>query len=43
MKRTDELSPNEVIPYWSKKKFGTFVIGVALLDILLCVVQCFRS
>jgi adenylate cyclase len=43
MKRTDELSPNETIPYWSKKKFGAFVISVALLDIVLLIVQCVRT
>ncbi|MDQ6939658.1 MAG: hypothetical protein M3119_05815 [Verrucomicrobiota bacterium] len=43
MRRTDELSPNETIPYWSKKKFGTFVVVVALLDIVLLIVQRLRS
>ena len=43
MKRTNELSPNETIPYWSKRKFGTFIIAVALLDILLLIMQCLRT
>jgi ketosteroid isomerase-like protein len=29
LKRTQDLSPNEVIPYWSRRKFATFIIGVA--------------
>src|ERR1043166_2335808 len=31
MKRTAEVSPDEVrtMPYWSKKKFAAFIIGVA--------------
>src|SRR5213083_3770065 len=29
LKRTEDLSPDEVIPYWSRRKFATFIIGVA--------------
>lgn len=29
LKRTHDLSPDEVIPYWSRRKFATFIIGVA--------------
>jgi uncharacterized protein (TIGR02246 family) len=29
LKRTQDLSPNEVIPYWSRRKFATFIFGVA--------------
>jgi uncharacterized protein (TIGR02246 family) len=29
LKRTQDLSPNEVIPYWSRRKFATFILGVA--------------
>jgi ketosteroid isomerase-like protein len=29
LKRTQDLSPDEVIPYWSRRKFATFVFGVA--------------
>jgi ketosteroid isomerase-like protein len=29
LKRTEDLSPNEVIPYWSRRKFATFIFGVA--------------
>src|SRR6476660_2681414 len=29
LKRTQDLSPNEVIPYWSRRKFATVIFGVA--------------
>ncbi len=28
MKRTADVSPGEVLPYWSKRKFTAFIIGV---------------
>ena len=31
MKRTGDLSPNEVLPTWSRKKFATFILTIALL------------
>jgi len=31
MKRAEELSPNEVLPTWSLKKFAIFIITTALL------------
>src|SRR6266436_2375574 len=31
MKRTEELSPNEVLPTWSRRKFGIFIITTVLL------------
>ena len=31
MKRTADLSPNEVLPTWSRKKFAIFIITTALL------------
>ncbi|PYI99310.1 MAG: hypothetical protein DMF00_11215, partial [Verrucomicrobia bacterium] len=27
LKRTEDLSPGEVIPYWSRRKFARFIIG----------------
>ena len=30
LKRTQDLSPDEVIPYWSRRKFARFIIGVAV-------------
>jgi ketosteroid isomerase-like protein len=35
LKRTQDLSPDENIPYWSRRKFATFIIGVA--GIAFCV------
>jgi ketosteroid isomerase-like protein len=29
LKRTQDLSPDEVIPYWSRRKFAIFIFGVA--------------
>jgi ketosteroid isomerase-like protein len=29
LKRTQDLSPDEVIPYWSRRKFASFIFGVA--------------
>ena len=29
LKRTEDLLPDEVIPYWSRRKFATFIFGVA--------------
>jgi ketosteroid isomerase-like protein len=29
LKRTQDLSPDEIIPYWSRRKFATFIFGVA--------------
>jgi ketosteroid isomerase-like protein len=29
LKRTQDLSPDEVIPYWSRRKFARFIIGIA--------------
>ena len=37
MKRTEELSPNEVLPTWSRKKFAIFIITTALLAVGLLV------
>ena len=29
LKRTQDLAPDEVIPYWSRRKFARFIFGVA--------------
>jgi len=29
LKRTQDLSPDDVIPYWSRRKFATFIFGMA--------------
>ncbi|PYK11909.1 MAG: hypothetical protein DME65_05760 [Verrucomicrobia bacterium] len=37
LKRTAEITPGEVLPYWSKRKFAAFIIGVAVVAFgLLC-------
>src|SRR3989440_4440433 len=43
MKRTADVSPNEVIPYWSKKKFAALIIGVAVIAAGLLTLQLLRS
>ena len=43
LKRTAEVTPSEVLPYWSKRKFLTFVIGVAVIAFALLAYQLFRS
>ena len=39
LKRTEELSPDEVIPYWSRRKFARFIIGVAVIAFGLSAYQ----
>src|SRR4030095_7600712 len=37
LKRTAEITPGEVLPYWSKRKFTAFIISVAVIAFgLLC-------
>src|SRR5436305_2781287 len=43
MKRTENVSPDEVIPQWSKKKFAALIIGVAAIAAGLLVFQTLRS
>jgi serine/threonine-protein kinase len=43
MKRTQNISPNEHIPYWSRRKFATFIFGVAALAAVLFVFQFIRA
>ena len=43
MKRTADVTPGEVLPYWSKRKFATFVIGVAVIAFVLLAYQVLRS
>ena len=43
MKRTADVSPDEVIPYWSRRKFATLIISVALLAAGLFVFQSLRK
>src|SRR6266581_4711179 len=43
MKRTENVSPDEVIPQWSKKKFAVLIIGVAVIAAGLLAFQLLRS
>ena len=45
LKRTAEVSPDEVrtLPYWSKRKFAAFLIGVAVIALGLLAFQLLRS
>src|SRR5881409_1397550 len=42
MKRTADVSPGEVLPYWSKRKFTAFIIGVAVIAFGLLTYQLLR-
>src|SRR5437867_3468344 len=42
MKRTADITPGEVLPYWSKRKFTAFIIGVAAIAVVLLGYQLFR-
>jgi cytosine/adenosine deaminase-related metal-dependent hydrolase len=42
LKRTAEVTPSEVLPYWSKRKFLTFVIGIAVIASALLAYQLFQ-
>src|SRR5215217_2600443 len=39
LKRTQDLSPDEAIPYWSRRKFATFIIGTAVIAFALSAYQ----
>ena len=39
MKRTADITQDEVLPYWSKRKFFAFIIGVAIIAFVLLVYQ----
>ena len=39
MKRTANVLPDEVVPQWSRRKFGVFVVGVAILAASLLTYQ----
>ncbi len=42
MKRTEDVSPNEKIPQWSRRKFATFVATVAVIAAVLLAWQLLR-
>ena len=43
MKRTENVSPNEVIPQWSARKFAALIVTIALLAAGLFLFQMLRS
>jgi adenylate cyclase len=43
MKRTENVSPDKVIPQWSKKKFAALIIGIAVIAAGLLAFQLLRS
>jgi TolB-like protein/Tfp pilus assembly protein PilF len=43
MKRAEDISPNEQLPRWSKRKFGTLIVTIALLAVGLLVFQLWRG
>jgi adenylate cyclase len=43
MKRTEDVLPNEVIPQWSKRKFGALIVTVAVIAAGLFVYQLTRQ
>src|SRR6266446_6605737 len=43
MKRTADISPSDVIPYWSKRKFAAVIVSVALLATGLLAFQLLRA
>ena len=40
LKRTQDLSPEDVIPYWSRRKFATFIFGVAGMRFVFLLTTC---
>src|SRR6202045_3102130 len=43
MKRTEDVSPDEVIPQWSRRKFAALIISLALVAAGLLLFQTIRS
>src|SRR5439155_4815625 len=43
MKRTENISPDEVLPSWSPRKFAALIITIALLAASLLVVNLLRN
>lgn len=43
MKRTENIPPGQHLPQWSKRKFGTLIISVALLAAGLLLFQLWRT
>ena len=43
MKRTGEIAPDAVLPYWSKRKFATFIVGGVVIAAGLLAYQLLRA
>ena len=43
MKRTHNISPNEIIPYWSRRKYTVLIVTVALAAGGLLLLQTWRA
>ncbi len=43
MKRTHEVAPGTLLPYWSKRKFATFIVGGAVIAAGLLTYQLLRA
>src|SRR5215212_6412412 len=43
MKRTEDISPDETIPQWSRRKFVALIVAVGLIAAGLLVFQLVRS
>jgi TolB-like protein/lipoprotein NlpI len=43
MKRTADVSPDAKLPYWSKKKFAAFIVGIGVIAAGLFVYQLLRA
>src|SRR3954467_7840709 len=43
IKRTEDISPTETIPQWSRKKFRALIVIIAILAAALLVFQLVRS
>src|SRR5438874_9203248 len=42
MKRTQDVSPGDVIPYWSRRKYAKFMISTAVIAFVLSAAQLLR-
>src|SRR4029450_11062267 len=42
LKRTADVTPGEVLPYWSKRKFTAFIVGVTVIAVGLLAYQLVR-
>ncbi len=42
LKRTADITPGEVLPYWSKRKYAAFIIGIAAVAFVLLTYQLLR-